>query len=374
METGLTDTTAAKEPKRYWQRALPGAGTAAVMALVLALAAVLGSIAPGAAAAGCIALAVFAGLLYAALRTGYSTRLSAEGFGSAQLAALFLLLAWLTYLTEDALPSIAMLYLVAMTFGMLQLDRARLSVLAASALILHGTAVFMLIDHGYRINLPAAWTQLGALALVFAWFIYAAGFVQHLRARLAQAHRRLHDLAADADDRASRDTLTGVYHHRHLMETLEREIARAERVGKPVSIARVDLDWLGSVNQAHGHGAGDIALKRFTAAAAGALRDVDIFGRYGGKEFLAIMPDTDLKGAVIAAERVRAAVRREPIPEVRGRRHLSCTLGVAEHRRGENTRLVVGRAEAGLNFAKAAGRDRVVALDAEGRPANVEAG
>ena len=99
------------------------------------------------------------------------------------------------------------------------------------------------------------------------------------------------------------------------------------------------------------------------------MRDVDVFGRYGGKEFLALMPDTDMRGAVIAAERIRAAVSRQPLPEVRGRRNLSCTLGVAEHRKGENTRLVIGRAEASLIYAKATGRDRVVALDADGKPA-----
>ncbi|MEK6243830.1 MAG: GGDEF domain-containing protein [Pseudomonadota bacterium] len=362
------------EGANHWRRALPGAGTAAVMALVLVLAAVLGLIAPDPAVAGCIALAVLVGMIYAALRTGYSARLSDAGFSSVQLAALFLLLAWLTYLAEDAPPAIAVLYLVAMVFGMLQLDRTRLSILAAIALAIHGTAVFMLIDNGHKINLAAAWTQFGALVLAFAWFTYLAGIVQQLRARLSEAHRKLHDLGLEANQRAARDTLTGVYHYRHLMEALEREIARAERVGKPLSIARVDLDWLGSVNETHGPAAGDIALKRFTEAAAGALRDVDVFGRYGGKEFLAIMPDTDLKGAVIAAERIRAAVGREPVPDVRGRRHLSCTLGVAEHRKGENTRLVISRAEAGLNFAKAAGRDRVVALDAEGKPAMVEAG
>jgi diguanylate cyclase (GGDEF)-like protein len=107
----------------------------------------------------------------------------------------------------------------------------------------------------------------------------------------------------------------------------------------------VDLDGLGAVNESHGHAAGDLALKRFADAAAAALRNVDIIGRYGGKEFIAIMPDTDLKGALIAAERIRAAVGREPLPEVKDRRHLSCTLGVAEHRKGENTRLLIGRAE-----------------------------
>jgi len=358
-----------KENEHSLRRALPGAGTAAVVALVLVLASLLGLIAPAAAVKGCAALVVFAAAVFAALRTGYNARLSDAEFSAAQLAALFLLLAWLTYLAEDAPQVMAALYAVVMVFGMLQLDGIRLASIAAVGLVLHGAVIFALIDSGHSISLPAAWTQFGALVLAFTWFVYIAGTIRRLRGRLAEAHRRLHDLSADADDRASRDTLTGVYHHRHLMETLEREVSRAERIGKPVSIARVDLDWLGSINQTHGSGAGDIALKRFTSAAADALRDVDIFGRYGGKEFLAIMPDTDLKGAVIAAERLRAAVGQEPVPEVQGRRHLSCTLGVAAYRKGESIRLVISRAEAGLNFAKAAGRDRVIALDENGKPA-----
>ena len=287
---------------------------------------------------------------------------------SGRLTAAFLLLAWLSYFAQAVPAAVVALYLVAMIYGVLRLDRTRLVILAALALVTHGTALFMLIDSGYQLSVAAAWAQIGALAMALAWFVYAAGTVLALRARLAEAYGRLHDLELDANQRASRDTLTGVYHHRHLMEALEREIARAERIGKPLSIARVDLDWLGSVNQTHGAAAGDIALKRFTLAAAAALRDVDVFGRYGGKEFLALMPDTDLKGAVVAAERLRAAVSREPLPEVRGRRHLSCTLGVAEHLKGENTRLVVARAEAALNFAKAAGRGRVAAVGPGDQP------
>ena len=351
----------AKEGTRYWRRSLLGTGSVGVMALVLALAAVLELIEPEVAAEGCVGLAALAGVFYGMLRTRFSARFSDAGFVSVQLAAAFLLLAWLTYRAEDTPSAISVLYLVAMLYGVLQLDRTRLAILAAVALVAHGTALFMLIDHGHRINLAVAWTQFGALALAFAWFTYAAGVVLRLRARLSEAHRRLHDLAAEANHRASRDALTGSYHRHHLMEALEREIARAERVGKPLSVARSDLDRLGSLNEIHGHAAGDIALKRFTQAAASALRDVDVFGRYGGKEFLILMPDTDLNGAIIAAERVRAAVAREPVPEVQGRRHLSCTVGVAEHRKGENTRLVLARAEANLNLGKAAGRDRVVA-------------
>jgi len=351
-----------------WRRALLGIASVALTALVLVLAAVLDLVEPDLAVEGCLALFALALAFYGLAHSRYSSRFSDPGFVSAQIAAAFVLLAWLTYRAEDNPAVIPVLYLVAMLYGMLQLDRTRLAILAMLAAVMHGTALFMLIDDGRRIDLAAAGTQFGALVLAFAWFTYAAGTVLRLRARLSEALGRLHDLGIEADQRASRDPLTGVYHHRHLMDALEREIARAERIDKPLSIARVDLDWLGSVNQTHGPAAGDIALRRFTEAAAGALRDVDVFGRYGGKEFLALMPDTDLQGAIIAAERIRAAVGREPVPEVNGRRHLSCTLGVAEHRKGENTRLVIGRAEAGLNFAKAAGRDRVIALGADGRP------
>jgi diguanylate cyclase (GGDEF)-like protein len=282
--------------------------------------------------------------------------------------AAYLLLAWLSSRAGDYLAAVQLLYVLPMAYGMLRLDRVRLASLTAFALMTHGTALFMLIDSDHRLNQPAVWAQFAALALAFAWSGYAAGSVLRLRARLSEARRTVHDIGEEARDRASRDALTGAYHQNHLMEALEREIARAERLGKPLSIARVDLDGLGAVNESHGRGTGDIALKRFTDAAWSALRNVDILGRYAGKEFLAVMPDTDLKGSVIAAERLRAAVGREPLPEVKGRRHLSCTLGVAEHRKGENTRLVIARAETALNYAKAAGRDRVVALDADGKP------
>lgn len=285
-----------------------------------------------------------------------------------QLAAVFLALAGLTR-AVPAIPSVVpLLYVAAMLYGTLRLERSRLAILAAFAVVTHGVALFMAIDAGAKAGVDAALIQVGVLALVLGWFAYSSGAILELRSRLSEARSRLHDLQLEADARASHDALTGVYHHRHLMDALEREIARAERIGKPLCIARIDLDWLGSVNQVHGTAAGDVALKRFTAAALEALRDVDVLGRYGGKEFLALLPDTDLKGAVVAAERVRTAVGREPLPEVRGRRHLSCTLGVAEHRKGENTRLVIGRAESALSFAKAAGRDRVVALGPGDQP------
>lgn len=346
---------------RDWRRTLLGTGTASAMALVLALAAVVELISPEAATEGCLALAIGGGACYGLLRSRYGARFSDAGYVTGQLAAAGLVLAWLTFRTDAAPAVMTTLYLLAFVYGALQLDRTRLIIAGAIALVLHGTALFLLIDHEHPIPLAATWAQFWALVLAFAWLVYAAGVLLRLRARLAQAHRRLHDQSEQARERETRDALTGAYNRSYLVDALEREMARAERVGKPLSIARVDLDHLGAINETHGQAAGDIALKRFAQAAASALRDVDHLGRYGGKGFLILMPDTNQGGAVIAAERVRAAVAREPVPEVEGRRNLSCTVGVAEHHKGENTRLLLARAEAHLNLGKAGGHDRVVA-------------
>src|SRR6185369_7314342 len=100
---------------------------------------------------------------------------------------------WLSGRADPTLP-LALLYLLAMAYGALLLDRARLIFLAIFALVTHGTALFMLIDTGGKLSLPAAGAQLAALLLAFAWLIYAAGLVQRLRARLAEARGLLHDL------------------------------------------------------------------------------------------------------------------------------------------------------------------------------------
>lgn len=335
-----------------------GLGCASVIALVLALGAVNGTISAGAAAAGCIGLAFIAAASFGIPRTPFGARLAESHFVAAQLAAVFVLLAALTY---HAPFTISVLYVIALLYGALRLEPVRLVMLGAFGLALHGAALYLLIRDSHPVIQSSAGTQLAALALAFALFAYAAGDVQRLRSRLADARRELHDIGIEARERASRDALTGAYHRAYLIEALEREMARAERTGKPLSVARADLDGLGAVNDAHGSAAGDVALRRFAAVAEGALRDVDLLGRYGGKEFLVLMPDTDLAGSLVAAERLRAAIAKEPVPEVDGRRELRCTLGVAEHRHGENARQLLGRAEANLAYGKAAGRDRVIA-------------
>src|SRR5882672_8706233 len=338
------------------RRSYLGAGAAAMGALVLSLGAVLGLFDAEVAVEGSIVLALIVAAFYALLRSGFSQRFDDPALSAAQLAVAFIYLAYLTYRTEDAPAALALLYAVTMLYGMLRLDPGRLALLAVLAVVSHGVMLFMLIDAGHLKDLAAAWTQFGALALALAAFVAAAGTVKRLRERLSEANRRLVEVAEEANDRASRDALTRVYHRRHLLEALEREASRATRWDKPLSIARVDIDRFRSLNAELGYDVGDAVLSRFAEVAQTALRDVDVFGRYGGKEFLLIMPDTDLAGAVIAGERLRAAVNGARFAVDAGRR-VTCTSGVTQYVKGERVSSLLTRAEASLSYAKAAGRD-----------------
>lgn len=352
----------------HLQRAYLGAGVAAVMALVLALAALLDLFDPRVAVEGCIALAVLVGVFYWLLASGRSQRYADPSLATAQLACLYVLLGYLTFRTADTPAAVSVLYMVATLYGVLRLDVQRLIILAILALVLHGVAIFMLVDLGAKVDMAAAWTQYGALVLAMLWSAWAATAVGRLRESIAEAHGKLHVYAEQAAEQASRDALTGAYHRRYLMETLEREASRASRTGNLLCVVRVDIDRLRAVNELIGQAEGDSVLKRFVELAHRVARDVDTFGRWGGKEFLLIMPDTGYAKAIIGAERLRAAVEHETFPETRGDWSITCSVGLAQYRKGEDLGLVVTRAEAALNYAKAAGRNRVIAFDEDGKP------
>ncbi len=159
------------------------------------------------------------------------------------------------------------------------------------------------------------------------------------------------------------DQVTGVNNHRYLQERLTQEVARSARSRSPLSVLMIDLDGFKAINDAHGHADGDRVLRNVAAGLRLAVRANDIVARYGGDEFVVLMPDTDLAAARLVAERVVAGVR--------GQRHqladgtegsVACSAGLALYPDdGRTATRLLRTADAAMYRVKRAGGDAVSA-------------
>jgi diguanylate cyclase (GGDEF)-like protein/PAS domain S-box-containing protein len=162
------------------------------------------------------------------------------------------------------------------------------------------------------------------------------------------------DLIAEVQSLASSDALTGLPNRRAIDEVLPREMARALRASSPLCLAIVDIDHFKSYNDTYGHLAGDAVLRECAAAWDAQLRGEDTIVRFGGEEFLVILPDCDAGDASEIVERLRAATPDEQ----------TCSAGLAKWRPGESVDDLVGRADKALYEAKESGRDRLISASA----------
>ncbi|HEX3097919.1 MAG TPA: GGDEF domain-containing protein [Usitatibacter sp.] len=163
---------------------------------------------------------------------------------------------------------------------------------------------------------------------------------------------------------ATLDPLTGAYNRRTFHEIAEREMSRARRGGQPLSIVMLDIDHCRAVNEKHGLRAGDELIRRIGEVLRATLRKEDMLFRYGGEEFLVLLPDVPGPGAVIVAGRLRKAVAAEEIALGDARLAVTVSAGVAARldEGPESIDTLVARAEEALALAKRRGRNRVVAL------------
>jgi diguanylate cyclase (GGDEF)-like protein len=162
-----------------------------------------------------------------------------------------------------------------------------------------------------------------------------------------------------------RDELTNLYNRRYFFERFDREIYRADRYHHPISLLMVDIDHFKLINDAHGHLAGDAALRRLARILEKRLRKADLLARYGGEEFLALLPETNKKGALCVAEKLRAEVERTDFAADLGASqpvHFTVTIGVASMPQDtENGKTLLDLADKALYFGKARGRNQVCA-------------
>ncbi|MBS1228500.1 MAG: hypothetical protein H6R17_1777 [Proteobacteria bacterium] len=158
---------------------------------------------------------------------------------------------------------------------------------------------------------------------------------------------------------ASTDALTGLLNRRRFSEIAEREFARSRRSGHPLTLALGDIDFFKRINDGHGHAAGDHVLQSVANLLQGALRDYDCVARWGGEEFIVLLPDTDVATASVVVERLRETVAGSPWLFEGAQIPVTMTLGIAQFAADENWHTIVARADEALYRGKRSGRNRV---------------
>jgi diguanylate cyclase (GGDEF)-like protein len=190
--------------------------------------------------------------------------------------------------------------------------------------------------------------------------------IVELQEQLVQAREALRD-------QASRDPLTGLWNHGTILAILRKEVARASRTQSPFAVAMADVDRFKTINDTYGHQAGDAVLREASQRLRGTLRTYDSLGRYGGDEFLAVVPGCHPEGVGRFAESLRTRIDRKPVETPEGVIPITLSLGVVALNNlcDAKAETLVRVADAALYRAKTAGRNRVALATAQDVEAEV---
>ena len=320
------------------------------------------------------ALAINLGFFFA-IRGGLTRRFADPSLMLQQIAIAGLMALVIGYyLVDEAMVIVLMLFFTAFFFGMFSFTtRQYLAMTVAAAL---GYAIMLLLKYDAAQRGSAAFhlelLHFLILMMVLLWMSLLGGYIAALRSSLARKKDALATALARLQELASRDELTGLYNRRHLMETLEQQRERARRYDEPFALCIVDLDLFKRINDTYGHGVGDEVLRGFSERIRSHLRRMDFigrgeidstFGRYGGEEFLLLLPYAAGPGALNCVERLRAAIHANRFATSAGPQAITFSAGVAQFRKDETIAELIHRADEALYRAKTAGRDRVECAD-----------
>ncbi len=255
------------------------------------------------------------------------------------------------------------LFVPLLTLLTFQNPRASLRTKALWALAEAATFV-LLLGFGHAMS-PL--TNLGAgtirdLALLNgALLVGSIAFLSYVSNEAVQgAERNLRHAMARLDELARTDPLTGLLNRRAMSELLQAEALRVERHARPFAVMLADLDDFKRINDDHGHGVGDHALRSIAQRLLAAVRAQDQVARWGGEEFLLLLPETDMGEALEVADRLRHAVSDAPITSGEQELHITGTFGVAVFEKGDSIHAAIRAADQALYRGKNSGKNRVV--------------
>lgn len=261
-----------------------------------------------------------------------------------------------TYVAPDSRPVFTSFVFVAIAYGMYYLSRRAMLLLSAGTIA--GFAAVIGLHHLQRHDAElfrAEALSLMVLALTLPGFVLLAGRVRQLHSALYKAGVKIKNI----EEKARRDPMLGCYNRRFMVAALEEQKRLADVNGGPLCLAVIDLDHFKRINDEVGHLAGDEVLRRFADVARDNIRQFDVFGRYGGEEFLLILPQTPLLAALNTAERIREKVENHHWnAELKG--PVTVSIGLTQYNTGESVLDLFSRTDTAMYLAKRGGRNQVV--------------
>jgi diguanylate cyclase len=257
----------------------------------------------------------------------------------------------------------AFLNVLFLIFAVASLRMTSFQALVAWTLTAAGVAPIFLLTR-IPLGMPVATpTERFAALLCFVLTIGQCAFVglygESLRKKLYRSSLKLKEAYRRIEELAELDELTGSYNRRCIMRMLGEEITRARRIETRCSIALIDLDWFKRINDAHGHPTGDEVLRTFAITMFANIRTIDRFGRYGGEEFLLVLPDTSVDGAAQNLERLREIVADLDWSAFSPGMRVTISAGVTTLQPNETPDTFLARADRALYSAKARGRNQI---------------
>jgi diguanylate cyclase len=299
-------------------------------------------------------------VVYALIRGGVSRRWSDPSLTVPQMLFAISCGALAYGLTGPVRGATFPVLMVILMFGMFRVRTRVITAVAAYALGAFGVVMAWKAVTEPQVYAPAQeWGHFAMLAAMLPAVSLLTARVARLRLRdrlqrndLAQALSRIQELA-------TRDELTGLVNRRHMSLLLEQERQRGARSGRLFAVAMIDIDHFKAINDHHGHGVGDDVLRSLARQMPQTLRSTDIVARWGGEEFVVLLPESALGTARVALERLRGRVAATPMAHLSGVPiRITVSVGLAAHIAGESLQQTLERADRALYEAKAQGRNR----------------
>jgi diguanylate cyclase len=314
-------------------------------------------------------------IFYLLIRSGLSLRMSSDpALTLPQCLFAMVSITWSYAITGPARGAVMMILLLVIFFGMFALSPRQARGLGAFSLGLLAAVMAWRVRteplvHDVRVEV---------VHFVYATVVIIAVSVLSirlgkLRNRLSRQKKELQEALERIQTLATRDALTGLLNRRAMLEALAHEAQRTQRSGEPLCLALLDLDHFKHINDTHGHAAGDRVLCRFAEIAREELRATDVLSRWGGEEFMLLLPATGMPAALVCIERVRIRLAATRFDDIAPGLTATFSAGFAQYHGEAGLEHAIERADQAMYRAKAEGRNRTLCLDPGAMPADAGA-